>query len=830
MPLSAGTKLGPYEILAPIGAGGMGEVYKANDTRLDRIVAIKASKSEFSERFEREARAISALNHPHICQLYDVGPNYLVMELVEGASLKGPLPVARAVEYAGQILDALDAAHRKGIVHRDLKPGNILITKQGAKLLDFGLAKQATALKETDATLTSGLTSEGQILGTLQYMSPEQLQGKKADARSDIFGFGCVLYEMLTGKRAFEGASAASVIAAIIERPAPSLRAVVPPALERVLQRCLAKDPDSRWQTARDLRVELLWAATAPDSAATSEAPRPTRRYLTIFVATLVVLVAGLGAARWLRLPPTTMPRLKVTVESPAGENWSFPEFSPDGTRIAFSTPEGLLVRATDSLDTQLIKSSRGSSTPAWSPDGHSLAYLDPMAGEVRKVAIAGGTPQTVAAMVSFRGIAWNTDGTILFSDGPIMRVSENGGTPAPVTVEHGRYPTMLPDGRHYLFLGGKERSAEEAIYAGSLDSRDKRKITVANSKAELTPSDHLLFLRGTTLMAQPFDSRGLRTTGEAFPVAPDVRIAAVSGQAAFSASSNGLIVYQTGGAGRTALTWFDHSGKPAPVLDDANFYYDIEMSPDGKAVAATRLDPKTLLASLWVTDLLRGSTTRLTQEAENVESPAWSPDSRRIAYRSADQIYVKDASGSGKRELLAKQGWWPHWAPDAKTLVFADGEGPAGRLWLLPMGGDHRPVLYMDGQFTQPAFSPDGRWMAYASEESGNWEVFVQPVPAGHGKWQVSTRGGAQPMWRRDGKELFYLANSKIFAVPVKIGESFEAGVPKELFTISSLRGQPQVRRHYTVSPDGQRFLVNVTVSDHPRTILLQNWLRPAP
>jgi eukaryotic-like serine/threonine-protein kinase len=389
MPLSAGDKLGPYEILAPIGKGGMGEVWKARDSRLDRTVAIKVSKEQFSDRFEREARAIAALNHPNICTLHDVGPNYLVMEPVDGAPVKGPLPIAKAVEYAAQILDALDAAHRKGITHRDLKPANILITKQGAKLLDFGLAKQSAPLRDADATLTRALTGQGQILGTLQYMAPEQLQGKDADPRSDIFAFGCILYEMLTGKLAFEGASAASLIAAIIERRAPSISAVAPPALDRLLQRCLAKDPEDRWQSARDLRAELQWAASTPAEIAPAAPSR--RRYLPVLLTMLLVAAMASGATWWLRPRSTPAARLKMVLAPPADEQWRNATISPDGTKLGLVTTQGLLVRAVDSLETQLIKSTQGAGgSVSWSPDSLALVYTVPSTRELHKVRISG--------------------------------------------------------------------------------------------------------------------------------------------------------------------------------------------------------------------------------------------------------------------------------------------------------------------------------------------------------------------------------------------------------------------------------------------------------
>jgi serine/threonine protein kinase len=831
MSLSAGTKLGPYEILAPLGAGGMGEVYRARDSRLGREVALKVSQERFSDRFEREARAVAALNHPNICHLYDVGPDYLVMEYIEGSPLKGPLALDRVLSYAAQICDALDAAHTKGITHRDLKPANILVTKQGIKLLDFGLAKIGPAVPAEDTTRTMALTGKGEILGTLFYMSPERLNQQEADARSDIFSFGLVLYEMLTGKRAFDGKSQASVIAAILERPAPSVSDVAPPTLERVLRRCLAKDPENRWQSARDLKAAL--ELVVPETGAPQATPR-SRWYLTA-IAVLTLLAAGLAALMWLRRPAVVAgPRVKVTLEVPADQEWTRPAFSPNGTKIAFATRDGMVIRAVDSLDTLPIKLGGLPGAIAWSPDSQWLAYH--RSGELRKVSISGGEPYTIAATSSApsRGIAWNTDGTILFSVGsPIMRVSENGGTAVPVAAEPRRYPTMLPDGRHFLYLGGNERTPEEAIYAGSLDSKDTHKITAANSKAELTPSGHLLFMRGTTLMAQPFDSASLRTTGDAFPVAADVGIFAVARNGYFAVSSCGFILYRNGGAGRLGLNWMDRSGKLSGVVDEANFYNDIVIAPDGKAFAASRLDSKTLRSSLWVTDLVRGTTSRLSQDAEDVQIPSWSPDGKRIAYSSANgEIFLRDSGGAGEREQVVSNGSFPNWSPDGKTMIYTDNDIlPKGKLMFVSPGGDRRPTLYLDGQFSQPAFSPDGRWMAYVSTESARAEVFVQPVPAGHGKWQVSTKGGTQPIWSQDGKELFYWSgDGKIVAVPVKIGAQFEAGVPKDLFSVSTIGlGVLSIRRYYSVTPDGQRFLVVQGVPERTQTILLQNWLSPA-
>jgi len=834
MPLSPGDRLGPYEIVSQIGKGGMGEVWKARDPRLGRDVAIKVSAHQFTDRFEREARAIAALNHTNICILHDVGPNYLVMELIEGPTLadrirQGPIPLEEALSIAKQIADALEAAHEKNIVHRDLKPANIKIRPDGSvKVLDFGLAKADDSQEVTadSPTMMPG-TMTGMILGTAGYMSPEQARGQEVDKRADIWAFGVVLYEMVTGKRLFDGPTVSDSLAAILkEEPDLSL---APPKTRRLLQACLEKDPRKRLHDIGDAWRLLVDAPAVAGNA-------PGRRYWTFGLAALVVAAAGLGAAWRMHPAPVPAPRLKITLETPADERWTNPELAPDGTRIAFNTREGIRVRAVDSLETQLIKGARG--RVAWSPDGSSLVYCN-NSYELRKVTLSSGTSQTIAPGCGplSRGAAWNKDGTILFSaGGQMMRVSENGGTPVAITAEPALYPTVLPDGRHYLFLHTSGGGGPSSLYAGSLDSKDKSRITDANSKAILTPSGHLLFLRDTTLMAQKFDSAGLRVTGEAFPVASDVSITSVTLDSGFSASANGLIVFQTGSVGRTALTWVDRSGKPSGVLDDANRYYDMELSPDGKALAATRVDPKTLGSPVWVTDLARRVTSRLTPEVEQADFPSWSPDGRQISYGAAGQLYIRDSTGTGQRELMASRGTMSHWSPDAKSLVFVDESTTTpliGSLRLVPTTGDHKPRLYLEGRFAQPMFSPDGRWMAYISEESGRSEVYVQPVPAGHGKWQISARGGTQPIWRRDGKELFYRsADNKIMAVPVTLpiasGGNFEAGIPKELFPISTT-GSPQIRRQYSVNPDGQRFLVNQTVDEHPQIILLQNWLGAA-
>ena len=580
-----GQKLGPYETLEAIGAGGMGEVWKARDTRLDRIVAIKISKQQFSERFEREARAVAALNHPHICQLYDVGPDYLVMEFVDGTPLKGPMPIDKAVEYAGQILEALDAAHRKGITHRDLKPANILVTKQGIKLLDFGLAKQTAPLKEDGATLTQALTSQGEIVGTLQYMAPEQLQGKETDARSDLFSFGCVLYEMLTGKRAFEGGSAASVIAAILERePAPLTAA---PPLDRVVRRALAEDPDQRFQTARDLKAALTWALEQPPPAA---GVKTGRRWWWIAAAALVAIGAldGWSIAHF-RQPPADERVFRLQIDPPEGGRFVFGNFvggialSPDGRTAAFvataNGKTGLWVRPLDGTTARLIPGTQGAAYPFWSPDSKSVGFLG--AGKLQRVDLAGGAPLTICSTTPARGGAWSSDGQIIFgtSASGLFQVPASGGTPAPLTTLDAsrgerahRWPQMLPGGR-FLYEVQSDKPEYKGVYAASLAKPGERVWLLAtDTSAVYAPGaggkGYLLWLRGTTLFAQEFEPGPLKLGGEPHPTADPVAKIAILGEAHVAASANGVLLY-SGSNLSSQLTWLDRAGRPLGVVGD---------------------------------------------------------------------------------------------------------------------------------------------------------------------------------------------------------------------------------------------------------------------
>jgi Tol biopolymer transport system component/predicted Ser/Thr protein kinase len=895
MAILPGRRLGPYEILSAIGAGGMGEVYKARDTRLDRIVAIKvlpthlADRSEFRERFEREARTIASLNHPHICTLFDIGQqdgfDFLVMEYLEGETLaqrliKGPLPLEQVLQYAIEIADALDKAHRKGVTHRDLKPGNVMLTRAGTKLLDFGLAKLKQEAAPASVSLSEiptadePLTAKGTILGTLQYMAPEQLEGKEVDARTDIFAFGAGVYEMATGKRAFEGKSQASLIAAILEREPPpmsSLQPMTPPALDRVVKKCLRKDPDERWQSAHDATDELKWIAEGGSQAGIS-APAVTRRSgplsnarVAWSVATIVFFAAlALGAYSYFRRAPEDMRAVRFF--APLPEGWKLAgrgtvtsgatgplAVSPDGRRIAFvaTNAEGkflLWVRALDTLNGQALAETEGASSPFWSPDSRYLGFF--AGGKLKKIEVAGGPPITLCDAPDNRGGTWNQDGLIVFApslNSALQRVPASGGVPTAATVlGQGALiqerPFFLPDGKHFLYreiapgaiLGG-------SVYLASLDSTPPKLLVNADSQNAVYAQGHLLFLRGTTLMAQPFDARRLVLAGEMFPIAEQIQTQPVNPPyAIFSASENGVLVYQTGrSAAGSQLMWYDRTGNQIGVLGDPAQYSDVELSPDGKRASVSILDPTGKGRDIWLYDVTRGLRTRFTFAGEEMAS-VWSRDGSRIVLNARRKghldLYQKASSGAGAEEVLFEdnQDKFPvSWSPDGRYILYLSirpgtgGSSTGYRLWILPLLGDRKPHPFLDTQFTENPgqFSPDGRWVAYWSDESGKNEVYVVPFPGPGGKWQVSTGGGQAPRWRQDGSEIFYVSpDNKLMAATVNGKDSsFEVGAIKPLF--ATRPGGP--RNWYTVSPDGQRFLINTAPEQatvEPLTVVL-NW-----
>ena len=888
MAILPGRRLGPHEILSAIGAGGMGEVYKARDTRLDRIVAIKvlpahlADRAELRERFEREAKTIASLNHPHICTLYDTGHqddiDFLVMEYLEGETLaqrllKGSLPIQQVMQYAIEISDALDKAHRKGITHRDLKPGNIMLTKSGTKLLDFGLAKlkekvvPATAFSDLP-TEKDAMTAEGTILGTLQYMAPEQVEGREVDARTDIFAFGAVVYEMATGKRPFGGRSQASVMAKILESDPPpmsSLQPMTPPALDRVVKRCLAKEQENRWQTARDLFEELKWVAEGGSQAGVST-PIATlaksRERLAWSVAAIVFVgfVAALaaGAFVYFQRAPDETQSVRFFVSVP--ETWSLARqlaatgapaaplaVSPDGHRIAFAATSAdgkslLWIRSLDTLTAQSLAGTEGAVRPFWSPDSRFLGFFAD--GKLKKIEVSGGPPITLCDASGGGGGAWSRDGVIVFSPAPfsaLEKVSAAGGAPAPATklspgdVIHVR-PGFLPDGRHFLYRAGVGGRGGPA-YLASLDSTDRKLLLNADSTNVVYSQGHLLFLRDQTLMAQRFDTRGLVLTGDAFPIAESIQTQGpVNPYGLFSASENGVLAYQAGlGTGGSQLVWFDRTGKQIGVLGDSNAYTDPELSPDGKRLSDNKLAQTGNSVDIWIYDLARGLPTRFTFGEDAFES-IWSPDGSRVAFNSRQKghldLYQKAASGAGAEELLFQDSLDKipvSWSPDGRFILYRSAGASNLTLFVLPLSGDRKPFPFLSVDtksvmlFGQ--FSPDGRWIVYTSNESGRTEIYVAPFPSGGGKWQISTSGGSAPRWRRDGAEIFYIApDNKLMAAEVNgKGASFEVGAVRPLFQTNSMGSISP----FAVSADGQRFLINspsVQAASAPITVVL-NW-----
>jgi Tol biopolymer transport system component/tRNA A-37 threonylcarbamoyl transferase component Bud32 len=878
MSLSIGEKLGPYEILAPIGAGGMGEVYKANDTRLDRIVAIKTSRTEFSERFEREARAVAALNHPNICHLYDVGPNYLVMEYIEGTPLRCPLPLDQALKFAAQICDALDAAHKKGITHRDLKPANILVTRQGIKLLDFGLAQLSASAQKPldDATFTKALTGKNEIVGTLFYMSPEQLQwqatGREIDGRSDIFSFGLVLYEMLTGKRAFDGASSVSVIAAIIERSAPSITHIAPPALERVLQKCLAKDPDERWQSARDLKDELQWIAgqsssqTVPGSASTS----PALRWKAGLAAAVLVLAGGLGwmgRSMFWGARAGAGPTTNTTLEMPDQTTAGFLALSPDGQTLAFNllgAQGGLALRPLGSDQFRLLAGTYGARTPFWSADGKNVAFLQD--GKLKYVSASGGPAQELCSGIA-NGGTWNQDNVILVGtyNGELLKTAASGGgcTPMPGDPAFSRRsPYFLPDGKHFLYEGlpsGPDLAAasKTGVYVASLDDpAGGRRLLPDDSNAVFAQADssgggYLLFLRDDALMAQAFNSKTLEVSGEVFKIADGVSIDQ-SARIMVAAAPNGVLVYGTGRSPASSqMLWLDRTGKPLAPAGPIVKQVGVALSPNGRQVAATRQEQ---ISQIWLGEATGGAVTgdnesRLTNEPLGGATAVWSPDGKIVVFTGRDgNLHRKDASGGGNEELLLKSGNFKYasdWSRDGRFLFYTEVDASTqGDIWVLPnplgAAGESKPYPFLQtaADESEAQLSPDGRWVAYTSNESGHTEVYVRPFPTGEGRWKVSVKGGGEPRWRGDGRELFYTelpsdrqqagAGLNFMAAPVTGGAngSFVAGKPLPLFSHAlRLRNPDQNAFSYAVSADGQRFLVLSKPDVQESVHVLTNW-----
>ena len=655
MELNPGAKLGPYEILSRIGAGGMGQVWKARDTRLNRIVAIKISAAKFSERFAQEARAIAALNHPHICTLHDVGPDYLVMEYVEGPQIGGPLPLDRVLRLAIELASALEAAHRQGITHRDLKPGNILVTKSGIKVLDFGLAKieHTKEAAANDQTLTKAITQEGSIVGTLQYMAPEQLQGKATDARADIFSFGCVLYEMLTGKRAFDGANTASVIAAIMDREPPPVAQVAPPALDWALRRCLAKDPDERWQSARDLRAALERVSDSATEVTSQLKPDHSRRMWIAAIVVVTLAAVAVSAIHFREKPPET-PVMRFSIAPPEKNRFARvatpPAVSPDGRQVVFAATSDdgksqLWLRPLDSLTAQPLAGTENAIYPFWSPDNKSIGFF--AAGKLKKMDVSGGPATTLADASQARGGTWSHDGVIVFAPTPysgLQQVPASGGVVRPATrfdtgAPPQRFPWFLPDGRHFLYLLGTGGRDQRTIRIGSLDSPgpDPTLLGGADSSA-MYAQGHLLFVRGTTLVARPFDAKRLAFTGEEVPVAEHLLTRGIFNNSwVFSVSANGVLAYQSAGVSALHLTWLDRAGKRLGTVGDPGDLGEVQFSPDRRTAAVTVGEASSGKENdIWLYDVLRGLRTRFTFGPAPGEEPSL------VAGRTRDCIQLQ--------------------------------------------------------------------------------------------------------------------------------------------------------------------------------------------
>ncbi|MGH9774631.1 MAG: protein kinase domain-containing protein [Candidatus Acidiferrales bacterium] len=870
MPLAPGTRLGPYEITSPLGAGGMGEVYRARDTRLDRTVAVKilpqglAATPDARQRFEREARAVSSLNHPHICALYDVGHqdgiDYLVMECLEGETLaarieKGPLSTADLLRYASQVADALDKAHRQGIVHRDLKPGNVMLTKTGAKLLDFGLAKSEEFLQGdigSSLTVSRALTAQGTIVGTIQYISPEQLEGKPTDARSDIFSFGAMLYEMATGKKAFEAKSQASLIAAILReepRPMRELQPLTPLLLEQIVKTCLAKDPDDRPQSAHDLKLQLDWIressgisevlkAGAEKPPARSKVPR-----IALAAGLLVLLMIGVIAFLYWPQNPRAE-RLEFSI--PLHEDVSHLALSADGRMLAFVSPDQasgahmLSVERVGSSAVSVLPGTEGASYPFWSPDDAYVAFF--ANAKLKKVAASGGVPQVIASATIGRGGSWGSRGVIIFSPeagGWLWKLNADGSELAPLTdkifdsakeASH-RWPLFLPDGEHFLFYAGNFSNAPDdrtsGVYLSSLTGKEKRLLVSAPSNPGYA-NGYLFYVdEKKSLRAIHLDASTGATSGESEVVADQVGFLPATFWAAFSVAENGTVVYNpTVGATLSLLTWYGRAGKELGHVGDVGVLSNPTLSPDNTRVAVDIADVKANTVNIWLGDIKNGTNSRFTFDPTEDSAGIWSRDGTLIAYRTyATQtaLFLKQAQGlqSAKSIFSFEPGRQANddiiansWSLDDKEILCTWQLGAGGsNIVLAPAsGGKFVPFLSTKANATNGQISPDGKWVAYASDESGDWEIYVTTFPTAAGKWQVSRGGGSEPRWRGDGKEIFYIGpKSTLTAVSVSTEGTFSAGNPAPLF-------QTQFRApvsstdlfSYDVTKDGQRFLVN--------------------
>ncbi len=873
MALSPGTRLGPYEILSPLGAGGMGEVYRARDPRLGREVAVKVLPSAFSgdperlARFEREAQLLASLNHPNIAAIHGLeesnGVRYLVLELVPGETLAellaaGPLTTEAALGISRQIAEALEAAHEKGIAHRDLKPANVKVTPEGkVKVLDFGLAKafagdsSATDLSQSP-TVTRGATREGVVLGTAAYMSPEQARGKPLDKRTDIWSFGCVVYEALTGRQAFSGETVSDTIAAILGRDPDwqALPETTPANIQLLLRRCLQKDVTRRLRDIGDARIEIeerlnSSGALLPSTAGIS-APKRGRRQRAVSWSLAVLAALSIGVALWslMRAPRTpTRSIARVVVPLPPTDRLALGALpvialSSDGTRLVYVANHGgsthLYVRSIDRFEAALVPGTDGAESPFFSPDGQSVGFF--AEGKLKKVSLSGGAPLTLCSAPVNRGGSWGLDDSIIFAPSitwGLFRVSSAGGTPKPLTVpdrkkgEYGhRWPEILPGGKAVLFTVWTGTSFDDArIAVVSLETGERRVLIEGGTYARYVPSGHLVYARAGGLLAVPFDLNRLEVTGPSVSIFEGVSMNPTFGGAEFSSSADGSLAYVPGGlrVGEETLVWVDRKGVAQTLPAPPRGYMSPRLSPDGQRLAVAIVGTN---IGLWIYDLARGTLTRLIASGP-IPFPIWTPDGKHLTFTSALggalNLYWMPADGSGAAEPLTRSedAQWPgSWSPNGQVLAFTEADPTTGYdIWVLGLDGDPstplgagrkaRPFLQTASNEYLPMFSPDGRWLVYGSDESGRQEIYVRPFPGPGGKLQISTEGGTELMWARNGRELFYRNGDKMMAVAVETKPTFAAAKPKLLFEGHYEPGVFAYEPNYDVAPDGQRFLM---------------------
>lgn len=879
MPLDPGKKLGPYEIIEQAGAGGMGEVYKAKDTRLDRTVAIKVLPAKTSlnadlrARFEREAKTISSLNHPNICTLYDVGNqdgiDFLVMEYLEGETLsdrmkKGDLDITEVLDIAIQIANALDSAHRKSLIHRDLKPTNVVLTNEGAKLLDFGLAKiqvsEGIIQGASDDTQTSTpLTGTGMIIGTIQYMSPEQLEGQEADTRSDIFAFGAMLFEMITGQKPFEGKSQASLIAAIIEREPPVItliKPMSPPGLDRLVKKCLAKNPNNRWQSARDLSDELRWISQSGSQAGIPihlSVRRRLRMRVAMIAATLGILTSlYLGFIHFTQ-PVPEKPLVKFTLGLEQGlQNINWPRISPNGKMVAFQADDStghnfIWIRPLSSLEAYPLLGTENTRRHCWSPDSRYLAFFS--GTKLMKILVTGGQSQLVCEGPLGSDCSWGSSNNIIFDGNigdSIRVVSADGGLVTTATILdssrrdiYHAWPWFLPDGDHFLFIANSRDSSNQVVskvMVGSLITKSNKAIFTLRreNRVEYSADGYILFLQDNNLMALPFDDKKLEVTGEPKPIAQQVSF--FGNAPVFGISDNGTLLYESNrSAPSSELIWVDRDGEELGKVGQQEIYRDIDLSPDESMIAYSAEDDQLNTDDIWIYDLSRNVPTRLTFDAEFEAWPIWSPDGQEIYYASGNgstwktmkkninglsesvEVFINDSSNNGPNSIT----------PDGNRLVFTSFE-TTWKIKILDLKDSNTVTNFTKSAFTEmfARVSPNSKYISYSSIESGRMEIYVRQLDGGGAKWQISKGGANRSRWRSDGKELYYWNQDDLMAVPVSTAGIFEAGNPVKLFT-RQLNNYSYRQAAYDVTNDGQRFLLNVrtNTADPGRIVVVQNW-----